>query len=183
MQMIFFPIVLNIFILLIVIEIILSIVDRVIVSILSKEKSKSIQATFPELSKEDLKFRKESLYSYYKTHYTKSFRNKLGNFFMILLLIGLVATGICAFSDTYSGICFGLAAVFFSMGMVTLSAPSYLKAQAFWKNYLKENPDNPLKYVLLPDEKDLKYVKFATINSYFRIFCGLYSLLVAIMLF
>lgn len=161
----------------------LSIVDRIIVRILLKEKHKSMQATFPELSKEDLKFGRESRHSYFKNYYHKSFINKLGNLFLILLLIGLVATGICAFSDNYSGICFGLATVFFSMGMVTLSAPSYLKAQAFWKNYLKENPDNPLKYVLLPDEKDLKYVKFATINSYFRIFCGLYSLLVAIMLF
>ncbi|WP_165005296.1 MULTISPECIES: hypothetical protein [unclassified Enterococcus] len=183
MQTIFSQIIINIFLFLLIVEIILSILDRVIVNILKKEKSRSIQAIFPELSKEELKFRRESLASYYKINSNNSFRIKIGYFFMIVLLIAIVATTICAFSDNYSGICFGLAALFISMGMISLSAPTYQNAQAFWKKYLIENPDNPLKFVLLPDKKDLKYVKFSTINSYFRIFCGLYSLLVAIMLF
>lgn len=101
---------------------------------------------------------------------------------MLVLVIALVSTGISAFSDNYSGMCFGLAAMFVSMGMITLCGPTYKTVQTFWKNDLIENPDNPLKFILLLDKKDLRYIKFTTINSYFRIFCGLYALLVAFVL-
>lgn len=75
-----------------------------------------------------------------------------------------------------------MAALFISMGAITLSTPTYKSSREFWKNYLKENPDNPLDVILHPDEQVPKYIKFASINAYFRIFLGIYSLLIAYVL-
>ena len=182
MQILFYPIFIDIFLLLVIVELILTIISRIKFNNIEKERSKNLEIAFPNYSKKDFKFRRESLTSYYKINSNHSFRLKVLNFCFLVLFFSIIGIVIFVFSANYSGMFFAMTALFISMGTITLSTPTYKSARAFWENYLIENPDNPLDYILHPDEKVPQYIKYTTINSYFRIFLGLYSLLVAYVL-
>lgn len=175
-------IIIEIFFLLLIVEVILTIISRSKFNLIKKERSKNLEIAFPEYSKEDFIVRSQTLASYYKINSYHPFRFKVLYFSFIVFFFSTVGIIIFAISEHYSGIFFAMAALFISMGAITLSTPTYKSSREFWKNYLKENPDNPLDVILHPDEQVPKYIKFASINAYFRIFLGIYSLLIAYVL-
>lgn len=182
MQILFSPIIIDVFFLFLIVGLIMSIISRMKFNFIEKERSKNLEIAFPEYSKKDFKFRRESIASYYKINSNQSFRYKVLYFFFLVIFFSIIGIIIFVFSKNYSGMFFAMAALFISMGAITLSTPTYKSSRVFWKNYLKENPDNPLDVILPPDEKVPTYIKFTSINAYFRIFLGLYSLLIAYVL-
>lgn len=179
----YYPELLNVLLLLFIVELIVTIVLRVKENVRGKEKSKKVQAIYPELSKKELKFRETSIMSYYRINSNQSFRDKLAIFFVFVLIAAVVMIPIFLFYENYSGLCFAGATVCLSLAIFTPSERNYMQILDFWEKYLEENPDNPLKVVPRSDKKDLRLIKFAQFNAFLRILCGLYSLFMGLLLF
>lgn len=184
MQNSFLPTIIDIFLFITCLEMVFYLVERVINARFAKEKSEIVKKAYPNLSEKDLKFRSITLSNYSRIHLNSSFKNRSTIILGILLFASMVGIIMCVFSDNYSGICFGIAGMFFLASLIALSGPNFQKQQIFWQNYLNEHPDNPLMVVLTPIEpKYSKLIKFWKFNAFFRIFCAFYALYVGYILF
>lgn len=184
MQNSFLPTIIDIFLFITCLEMVFYLVERVINARFAKEKNELVKSLYPDLSKEELKFRRITLNNYSRIHLNSSLNNNINTVSTIIFFISIIATVTCVFTDNYSGICFGLALMFFFISIFALNGPNFQKQQIFWQNYLNEHPDNPLMVVLTPTEaKHSKLIKFWKFNAFFRIFCAFYALYVGYMLF
>jgi low affinity Fe/Cu permease len=151
---------------------------------LKKEKERLVEEYYPDLTAADKKYRQTSI-----THYYHSYFKGLSKFYLaipyifLLLLILLI---ICIFHINMWGtwamyLCLSMIMILFPL--YSFLTPSLEKQQAFWEEYLKKNPENPLKVVLFPIEKSKQLVKFNRITDLYFLFYGIYTLFMAIVLF
>lgn len=183
MQLIFSPTFVYIYLFCVILLIFLTIAEGLMSRALKKRKRQIVKETYPNLSKKDLKFREISLYNYHWIYADHSF-NPYIVLFLAIASFFLFAEGVKFLIIDYSSglfFCAGLCMLFLSG--ISLLSPNYKKSRIFWENYLKEQPDNPLKVILFPIENDLKLIRFLKISAFYRVLCGLYSLFFAYALY
>lgn len=157
-------------------------VEKLLTTSATKRKQEIVKATYPNLSKKDLAFRKANLLSYYRI-YSDSFLSNLATALYGMTLLVFVATCVVAFTASSSGFYFGIGLVLFLMALISLILPSSRKSQTFWENYLQEHPDNPLMVIIFPTKNDRNILVFAKISALFRLFCSFFSFYLAYCLF
>lgn len=125
-----------------------------IIKKLKKEKERLVEECYPDLTAADKKYRKISISNYYRYYF-----KELSKFYRAIPYITgivMILTIICMFHINIWGpwamyLCMSIIMILFSL--CNFLTPSLEKQQAFWEEYLKKNPDNPLKVVLFPIEK------------------------------
>ena len=106
MQIIYSTIILTIYLLVLVLEIILTVVERLIYIAFRKEKLQIVKETYPNLSENDLKFRRMSLYNYQRIYFDNSNRNKIRYIMTIMLIFIIIGTAGSILSDSFSNMFF-----------------------------------------------------------------------------
>lgn len=184
MQISYSPIIINFFLFIICLEMVFYLIERLLNAKFAKEKNEQVKSLYPDLSKKELKLRNINLANYFKIHLNSSFTNSINTLSILIFLVSMAATLLCAIFDHFSGLCFSLGLMLFFMSIFALNGPSFQKQQTFMKKYLTENPDNPLMVVPTTIEpKHLKLIKFWKFNAFFRIFCAGYAFYVGFMLY
>ncbi|WP_227644867.1 hypothetical protein [Enterococcus faecium] len=100
---------------------------------------------------------------------------------MTIVVIGVIIG--CYFSGNIVGTIFSLAIFIFLSSLLQFLKPNIEKQQTFWKNYLKQHPDNPLKVIILPMEKNIKLAKQLKLRALFSILLVAYLLFMVGVLF
>lgn len=145
------------------------------------EKEKLVKMQYPDLTVTDKKYREACIREYYQHYFIKFPRSYNFIFVMTVVVIGIIIG--CYFSSNIVGACVSLAIYIFLSSLLQFLKPSIEKQQVFWENYLEKHPDNPLKVILFPMEKNIRLAKQLKLRALCSILLVAYLLFMAGVLF
>ena len=102
-------------------------VEKLLTTSATKRKQEIVKATYPNLSKKDLAFRKANLLSYYRIYSANSLNSKIIVALYLVLFLVFGITCVIAFTPSTSGFYFGIGLVLFLMAIITLIPQFSLK--------------------------------------------------------
>jgi hypothetical protein len=112
-----------------------------------------IKEKFPELTKRDLAYRQIKIVNYQQLYLNSSFKYKLQMTSIIASVIMTIGVLFVGYFTNNAFISFLLLSLVFGLiSIYLLTQPSLEERSHFWKKYLEEHPDNPMKVTLMPAE-------------------------------
>ncbi|MGN8982202.1 hypothetical protein ACTNBL_07670 [Enterococcus villorum] len=118
-----------------------------------------MRKNYPNLSTNDLNYRRVTLANYQRFYFTENSRKiklKMISSLGVFITVGALISWVVSKNTIGIGLC--LVLFDFFLAILYLSTPNTKKERTFWENYLNEHPDNSLM-ILLPliDERAILY--------------------------
>lgn len=127
------------------------------------EHRKEIKSRFPELSKKEIREREIEIVSYERRHMMSRAKTTTQEVSVVIVIAAMSAM---IFADKGSLLFLGVSFTF--AGILFLCAPTQKDRKEFWEEYVKENPNNTWKPLVIENPKFDKNVRKGSI--YFIVF-------------